>query len=132
MRVRLNSIVVDDQEKALKFCTEMLGFVKKTDIPVGGGRWITVVPPDERDGPELVLEPSGMDIATTYRRGLYAKGVPYTALASDDVQAEYEKLKAKGVVFQAPPSKVGDFPPMATFDDTCGNYIMMYEIERKG
>lgn len=131
MRVRLNSIVVDDQAKAVKFYTEKLGFTVKTDIPAGGARWITLVPPDERDGPELVLEPSGMDIATTYRRGLYAKGVPYTALASDNVQEEYEKLKARGVVFTSPPSKVPGFPPMATFDDTCGNYIMMYEIERK-
>lgn len=131
MRVRLNSIVVDDQAKAVKFYTEVLGFTVKTDIPAGGARWITVVPPDERDGPELVLEPSGMDIATTYRKGLYAKGVPYTALASDNVQEEYEKLKARGVVFTSPPSKVEGFPPMATFDDTCGNYIMMYEIEKK-
>jgi catechol 2,3-dioxygenase-like lactoylglutathione lyase family enzyme len=131
MRVRLNSIVVDDQEKALKFYTEVLGFVKKTDIPAGGGRWITVVPPDEPDGPELVLEPSGYDFATTYRRALYEKGIPYTALASDDVQAEYEALKAKGVEFTSAPSKVEGFPPMATFDDTCGNYIMMFEIEKK-
>jgi catechol 2,3-dioxygenase-like lactoylglutathione lyase family enzyme len=127
MRVRLNSIVVDDQEKAVKFYTETLGFVVKTDIPAGGGRWITVVPPDESDGPELVLEPSGYDFATAYRRTLYEKGIPYTALASDNVQAEYEALKAKGVVFTAPPSKVEGFPAMATFDDTCGNYIMMYE-----
>ncbi len=131
MRVRLNSIVVDDQEKALKFYTDVLGFVKKTDIPAGGGRWITVVPPDEPDGPELVLEPSGYDFATAYRRSLYERGIPFTALASDDVQAEYEKLQARGVVFQSPPSKVEGFPPIATFDDTCGNYIMMYEIEKK-
>jgi len=131
MRVRLNSIVVDDQEKALKFYTEVLGFVKKTDIPAGGARWITVVPSDEPDGPELVLEPSGYDFATTYRRALYEKGIPYTALASDDVQAEYERLKGRGVVFKSPPSAVPGFPAMATFDDTCGNYIMMYEIEKK-
>ena len=127
MRVRLNSIVVDDQDKAVKFYTEVLGFVVKTDIPAGGARWITVVPPDERDGPELVLEPSGFDFATTYRRALYGKGIPYTALASDDVRAEYEKLKARGVEFKSPPSKVPGFPAMATFDDTCGNYIMMFE-----
>ncbi len=130
MRVRLNSIVVDDQEKAVKFYTEVLGFEIKTDIPAGGARWITLVPPDERDGPELVLEPSGYDFATAYRRTLREKGIPYTALASDNVQAEYEKLKARGVVFQGPPTKVPGFPPMATFDDTCGNYIMMYEIDR--
>jgi catechol 2,3-dioxygenase-like lactoylglutathione lyase family enzyme len=127
MRVRLNSIVVDDQEKALKFYTEVLGFVKKTDIPAGGARWITVVPPDEPGGPELVLEPSGFDFATTYRRALYEKGIPFTALASDDVQAEYEKLKARGVIFQSPPSKVSGFPAMATFDDTCGNLIQILQ-----
>lgn len=131
MRVRLNSIVVDDQEKAVKFYTEVLGFVIKTDIPAGGARWITLVPPDERDGPELVLEPSGYDFATTYRRTLCEKGIPYTALASDNVQKEYEALKARGVVFTSPPSKVEGFPAMATFDDTCGNYIMMYDIEKK-
>jgi len=131
MRVRLNSIVVDDQDKAVKFYTEKLGFEIKTDIPAGGARWITLVPPDERDGPELVLEPSGYDFATAFRRTLREKGIPFTALASDDVQQEYEKLKSRGVVFTAPPSKVEGFPAMATFDDTCGNYIMMYEIERK-
>ena len=104
----------------------------KTDIPAGGARWITLVPPDERDGPELVLEPAGMDFATTYRRALREKGIPYTALASDDVQAEYEALKAKDVEFKSPPSKVPGFPAMATFDDTCGNYIMMFDIEKKG
>lgn len=130
MRVRLNSIVVDDQAKALKFYTEVLGFVVKTDIPAGGARWITVVPPDEPDGPELVLEPCGMDFAKTYRRALYDKGIPYTALASDNVQEEYEKLKANGVIFKSPPQKTpGGGPTIATFDDTCGNYIMMYEIE---
>lgn len=132
MRVRLNSIVVDDQEKAVKFYTEVLGFTVKTDIPAGGGRWITVVPPDEKDGPELVLEPSGYDFATAYRRTLREKGIPYTALASDNVQAEYEAMKAKGVVFTSPPNTAPGFPPVAIFDDTCGNYIMMYEIEKKG
>lgn len=131
MRVRLNSIVVDDQDKAVKFYTETLGFKVKTDIPAGGARWITLVPPDEPDGPELVLEPSGYGFATAYRKTLYEKGIPYTALASDDVQMEYESLKAHGVVFTSPPNNVEGFPKMATFDDTCGNYIMMYEIGKK-
>jgi predicted enzyme related to lactoylglutathione lyase len=128
MRVRLNSIVVDDQAAALKFYTEKLGFVVKIDIPAGGARWITVVPPDERDGPELLLEPTGMDFAKTYRQALYEKGIPYTMLASDDVQEEYEKLKAKGVEFKSPPQKTPGGPMIAIFDDTCGNYIVMYEI----
>lgn len=132
MRVRLESIVVDDQAKALKFYTETLGFAVKTDIPAGGARWLTVVPPDEPDGPELVLEPCGMDFAKAYRETLYEKGIPYTMLASDDVQQEYEKLKAKGVVFKMPSQQSpGGGPMIAIFDDTCGNYIVMYEVGKK-
>ncbi len=132
MRVRLESIVVDDQAKALKFYTEKLGFVVKADIPAGGARWITLVPPDEPDGPELLLEPCGLDIAKTYREKLYEMGIPFTMLASDNVQKEYETLIAKGVVFKMPPQlSPGDGPMMAIFDDTCGNYIVMYEIKKK-
>jgi catechol 2,3-dioxygenase-like lactoylglutathione lyase family enzyme len=131
MRVRLNSIVVDDQDKAVTFYTEKLGFVIKTDVPAGGARWITLVPPDEPDGPELVLEPSGYEFATAYRRTLFEKGIPFTALASDDVHAEYETLRAKGVVFTSPPNTAPGFPPMAIFNDTCGNYIMMYETAKQ-
>jgi uncharacterized glyoxalase superfamily protein PhnB len=132
MRVRLESIIVDDQAKALKFYTETLGFVVKTDIPAGGARWITVVPPDETNGPELLLEPIGMDFARTFQQTLYEKGIPLTMLASDNVQEEYEKLKAKGVVFKMPPQQSpGGGPMMTIFDDTCGNYIVMYEIGKK-
>jgi catechol 2,3-dioxygenase-like lactoylglutathione lyase family enzyme len=132
MRVRLESIIVDDQAKALKFYTEKLGFVVKTDIPAGGARWITVVPPDEPDGPELLLEPIGMDFAKTFQQTLYEKGIPLTMLASDSVQQEYEALKAKGVAFKMPPQQSpGGGPTMAIFDDTCGNYIVMYEIGKK-
>lgn len=131
MRVRLESILVEDQGKALKFYTEVLGFMVKTDIPAGGARWITLVPPDEPDGPELLLEPCGMDFAKTYKSTLYEKGIPFTMLASDNVQDEYEKLKAKGVVFKSPPQTTPGGPLIAIFDDTCGNYIVMYEIEKK-
>lgn len=132
MRVRLESIIVDDQAKALKFYTEKLGFTVKTDIPAGGARWITVVPPDEPDGPELLLEPIGMDFAKTFQQALYEKGIPLTMLASDSVQEEYEELKAKGVAFKMPPTQSpGGGPMIAIFDDTCGNYIMMYEIKKK-
>lgn len=132
MRVRLESIVVDDQAKALKFYTETLGFTVKTDIPAGGARWITIVPPDETDGPELLLEPCGLDIAKTYREALYKMGIPFTMLASDDVQKEHDAMKAKGVVFKMPPQQSpGGGPTIAVFDDTCGNYIMMYEIGKK-
>lgn len=132
MRVRLESIVVDDQAKALKFYTETLGFTVKIDIPAGGARWITLVPPDEPDGPELLLEPCGLDIAKTYRKALYEQGIPFTMLASDNVQKEYEAMKAKGVVFKMPPQpSPGGRPTIAIFDDTCGNYIVMYEIGKK-
>jgi catechol 2,3-dioxygenase-like lactoylglutathione lyase family enzyme len=132
MRVRLESIVVDDQAKALKFYTETLGFVVKTNIPAGGARWITLVPPDETDGPELLLEPCGLDIAKTYREKLYEMGIPFTMLASDNVQHEHDAMKAKGVAFKMPPQQApGDGPMMAIFDDTCGNYIVMYEIKKK-
>jgi len=132
MRVRLESIIVDDQAKALKFYTEKVGFVVKTDIPAGGARWITVVPPDEPEGPELLLEPIGMDFAKNLQQALYEKGIPLTMLASDNVQQEYETLKAKGVVFKMPPQQSpGGGPMIAVFDDTCGNYIMMYEIGKK-
>lgn len=132
MRVRLESIIVDDQAKALKFYTEKLGFNVKTDIPAGGARWITVVPAGEPDGPELLLEPIGMEFAKTFQQALYEKGIPLTMLASDNVQQEYEELKAKGVAFKMPPMpSPGDGPMIAVFDDTCGNYIMMYEIKKK-
>ncbi len=106
MRVRLESIVVDDQDHARKFYTEVLAFKVKTDIPAGGGRWITLVPPDEPDGPELLLEPCGLDIAKTYRKALYEQGIPFTMLASDNVQKEYDALIAKGVVFKMPPQSL--------------------------
>ncbi len=131
MRIRLESIVVDDQAHALNFYTETLGFKVKTDIPAGGARWITLVPPDEPDGAELLLEPCGLEIAKTYREKLYGSGIPFTMLASDNVQAEYEKLKDRGVAFKMPPQESpGGGPTIAVFDDTCGNYIMMYEIEK--
>ena len=128
----MESIIVNDQTKALAFYTEKLGFVVKTNIPAGGARWITVVPPDETDGPELLLEPIGMDFAKTFQQTLYEKGIPLTRLASDNVPEEYEKLKTKGVAFKSPPQQSpGGGPMMAIFDDTCGNYIVMYEIGTK-
>lgn len=132
MRIRLESIVVDDLAHAVKFYTETLGFKVKTDIPLGGGaRWITVVPPDEPDGPELLLEPCGLASAKTYRESLYESGIPFTMLASDNVRAEHETLKAKGVAFKMLPQQApGGGPVIAVFDDSCGNYIMMYEIEQ--
>jgi hypothetical protein len=127
LRVMVTSILVDNQGKAEKFYTEKLGFQKKHDIPVHGARWLTVVSPADPDGTEIVLEPMGFDFAKTYQKALYDHGVPLTALGCDNVEAEYERLKARGVKFKSPPSKQGKFPANAVFDDTCGNYVMISE-----
>jgi catechol 2,3-dioxygenase-like lactoylglutathione lyase family enzyme len=126
MRVSLTSVVVDDQDKALKFYTETLGFVKKQDFPAGGARWITLVSPEGHDDVELALEPCGFDFARDYKKALYDKGIPFTAFASRDLRAEYERLKAKGVQFRSEPKQMGAVL-VATFDDTCGNLIQLFE-----
>lgn len=126
MRVAITSVVVDDQEKALQFYTETLGFVKKQDFPAGGARWITLVSPEGHDDVEVALEPCGFDFARDYKKALYDKGIPFTAFASRDLAAEYERLKAKGVQFRSEPKKMDGFH-VVTFDDTCGNFIQLFE-----
>lgn len=126
MRIKLNSVIVRDQEHALRFYTEVLGFIKKTEIPAGNYRWLTVVSPDEQDGAELVLEPNAHPAAATYQTALFETGTPLTAFAVDDVQGEVEKLKALGVKFSIDPTDVGT-AIIAVFDDTCGNYIQVYQ-----
>ncbi len=126
MRIRLNSILVDDQDKALGFYTDKLGFVKKTEIPMGEYRWLTVVSPDDPDGAELVLEPNVFPAAATYQQALYEAGIPCTALASADVHAEYKQLVARGVKFTAEPAEAGG-TVLAVFDDTCGNLVQIYQ-----
>jgi catechol 2,3-dioxygenase-like lactoylglutathione lyase family enzyme len=126
MRVSLTSVVVDDQDKALKFYTETLGFVKKQDFPAGGARCITMVSPEGHDAVELALEPCGFDFARDFKNALYEKGIPFTAFASRDLRAEYERLKAKGVQFRGEPKQIGPVL-VATFDDTCGNLIQLFE-----
>ena len=96
MRINLASVLVDDQEKALRFYTEILGFVKKTDVPVGEARWLTVVSPDAPDGTELLLEPDGHPAAKPFKQALVDDGIPYTSFAVDDVKAEYDRLRAPG------------------------------------
>lgn len=126
MRIKLNSILVDDQERALKFYTDILGFVKKHDVPVGEYRWITVVSPEGPDDLELVLEPNSNPAAKTYQKALFDQGIPATALESSDIAAEFERLKARGVVFTKEPKHAG--PVMiAVFSDTCGNLIQIYQ-----
>ncbi|TFG94232.1 MAG: VOC family protein [Calditrichales bacterium] len=125
MKIKLNSVYVDDQDKALRFYTEILGFVKKFDIPLGEFRWITVVSPEEPDGTELVLEPSN-PAATIFKKSLLAQGIPLTAFAVDDIQKEFDRLKNLGVEFAAPPAAMGPVT-IAVFNDTCGNLIQIYQ-----
>jgi catechol 2,3-dioxygenase-like lactoylglutathione lyase family enzyme len=124
MRINVASVLVDDQQKALRFYTDVLGFVKKTDIPIGGASWLTVVSPEHPDGVELLLEPDGHPAARPFKEALVSDGIPFTSFAVDDVPAEYERLQGLGVTFTQPPTAMG---PMTTadFDDTCGNLIQI-------
>ena len=124
MRINLASVLVDDQAKALRFYTEILGFLKKTDVPVGEARWLTVVSPDAPDGTELVLEPDGHPAAKPFKQALVEDGIPYTSFGVTDCQAEYERLKELGVEFTQPPTQMGPVTT-AVFDDTCGNLIQI-------
>ena len=126
MRVSLSSILVDDQEKALKFYTEKLGFVKKTDMPVGDFRWLTVVSPNGPEGIELVLEPMAFQPARVYQKALFEAGIPLTAFISDDIQGEYDLLKQRGVSFRSEPQKMGTITSVL-FEDTCGNLINLVQ-----
>ncbi|HKP98830.1 MAG TPA: VOC family protein [Actinomycetes bacterium] len=128
MRIYVTSVLVDDQEKALAFYTDALGFVKKTDIPVGGGaRWLTVVAPDAPQGPELLLEPDGHPAAKPFKAALAADGIPVTSFAVDDVQAEFQRLSGLGVRFTQEPLEMGGVTT-AVFDDTCGNLIQIVKV----
>lgn len=126
MKIKLSSVFVDDQEKALKFYTEVLGFAKKNDIPLGDARWLTVVSPEAPDEVELVLEPNGNPAAQIYQKALHSQGIPMTAFASGNIAKEYERLLKLGVTFTMPPTKTGPVT-IAVFDDTCGNLIQIYE-----
>ncbi|TDE32416.1 VOC family protein [Actinomadura sp. 6K520] len=126
MRIDLASVLVDDQEKALRFYTDVLGFVKKQDIPMGEARWLTVVSPQAPDGTELVLEPSGHPAAKPYKEALVADGIPFTSFTVDDVKAEYERLRGLGVRFVQEPTDMGAVTT-AVLDDTCGNLIQLHQ-----
>jgi catechol 2,3-dioxygenase-like lactoylglutathione lyase family enzyme len=128
MRIKLNSIHVDDQDKALRFYTEVLGFRTKHDIPLGGPRWITVVSPEGPDDLELVLEPNAHPAARAYQEGLLADGIPVTAFEVDDVDAEYDRLRAKEVTFTKEPTDAGPVK-LAILSDTCGNLIQLYQVK---
>ncbi len=124
MKIVLTSVLVDDQDKALKFYTEVLGFAKKTEIPMGEFRWLTVVAPGHENGVELVLEPDGHPAARPFKQALVADGIPFTSFGVDDVHSEYERLQAAGVRFTQPPVAMGPVTT-AVFDDTCGNLIQI-------
>ncbi|MGW7280756.1 VOC family protein [Streptomyces sp. NPDC054844] len=125
MKIHLTSVFVEDQVKALRFYTEVLGFVKKHDVPVGErDRWLTVVSPDEPGGVELLLEPAGHPAVKAYRDALVEDGIPLAQFAVDDVQAEYERLRGLGVHFTQEPLEMGPVTT-AVFDDTCGNLIQI-------
>lgn len=126
MRIALTSVYVDDQAKALAFYTDVLGFVKKQDIPLGESRWLTVVSPDDPDGTELLLEPDGHPAARPFKEALVNDGIPFTSFGVDDVHAEFERLEGLGVRFTQPPVQMGPVT-MAVFDDTCGNLIQIAE-----
>jgi catechol 2,3-dioxygenase-like lactoylglutathione lyase family enzyme len=124
MRIYVTSVLVDDQEKALRFYTDVLGFVKKTDIPMGEARWLTLVSPDAPDGTQLLLEPDSHPAAGPFKAALAADGIPVTSFAVDDVQAEFERLRGLGVRFTQEPVDMGGVTT-AVLDDTCGNLIQL-------
>ena len=126
MKIKLTSVLVDDQAKALAFYTDVLGFVKKADVPVGEYRWITVVAAG-RDDLELALEPNANPAAQTFPKAMFDQGIPLTSFEVDDIQAEHARLKARGVVFKRDPMRAG--PVMiAMFADTCGNLIQLHQL----
>ncbi|MEU4204821.1 VOC family protein [Streptomyces sp. NPDC045456] len=125
MRIHVTSVFVDDQAKALRFYTDVLGFVKKHDVPLGEeARWLTVVSPEDPDGTELLLEPSGHPAVQPYKTALVQDGIPAASFAVDDVKAEFERLRALGVTFTQEPLEMGPVTT-AVLDDTCGNLIQI-------
>ncbi len=127
MKIDFTSIMVDDQDKAEQFYTEVLGFQKKVDVPVGEFRWITLVSPVAPDGVQLVLEPNENPVGKAFQLGIYEQGIPATAFTVDDVQQEYERLSGLGVRFTTP-TTTEDWGSMAVFDDTVGNLIQIQQI----
>ncbi|GAB2755955.1 VOC family protein [Streptomyces bullii] len=128
MRIHLTSVFVDDQERAQRFYTDVLGFVTKHDVPMGRDRWLTVVSPEDPDGTELLLEPSGHPAVQPYKTALVEDGIPAASFAVDDVRAEYERLRGLGVRFTQEPLETGAVTT-AVFDDTCGNLIQIVHSE---
>jgi catechol 2,3-dioxygenase-like lactoylglutathione lyase family enzyme len=124
MRITLTSVFVDDQDRALRFYTEVLGFVKKTEVPLGEHKWLTVASAEEPDGVQLLLEPSDHPAVSPFKEALVSDGIPAAQFAVDDVQAEYERLRKLDVVFTQEPTSMGPVTT-AVLDDTCGNLIQL-------
>jgi catechol 2,3-dioxygenase-like lactoylglutathione lyase family enzyme len=126
LRITVTSVFVHDQDEALAFYTEVLGFRKKTEIPLGEAKWLTVVSPEAPDGVELLLEPNSNPAAKTYQKAIFDQGIPATTFAVDDIEREYERLTGRGVRFTMKPTKAGP-ATLAVFDDTCGNLIQLHQ-----
>jgi len=126
IKIHLTSVPVQNQEHAEAFYTQVLGFVKKTDVPVGEHRWLTVVSAEEQSGVELLLEPMAFEPARVYQKALKEAGIPWTAFAVNDLNAEYQRLTGLGVQFSVPPQDMGAVM-IAVFDDTCGNYLQLVQ-----
>lgn len=126
MQITFTSVLVEDQSNALHFYTNVLGFVKKSDIPLGPFRWLTVSSPEGADGVELVLEPIGFPPAQTYQKALFDAGIPITAFITSDIHAEYRRLKDAGVKFRGEPQRIGTITAVL-FEDTCGNLINLVQ-----
>ena len=129
MKIKVTSVYVDDQEKALRFYTEVLGFVKKTDFSQGPFRWLTVASPEDPDGAELQLALNNNPPAKTYQQALFQQGQPAAMFFTDDVQADYERMKARGAEFTMPPKDV-TASKIAMLNDTCGNLIQVTQLMR--
>lgn len=127
MRINLTSVLVDDQTRALQFYTEVLGFQLKHDVPLGVDRWLTVVSPQDPEGTELLLEPSGHPAAKPFKDALVADGIPFTSFAVDDLAAEYQRMVTLGVRFTQEPTAMGPVIT-AVLDDTCGNLIQLTQF----
>lgn len=126
IRVKLMSIIVNDQKRARTFYTEKLGFAIKHDIPIGEASWLTLVAPDDPDGVELLLEPAGLPAAAELQKALYRDGIPLAQLYTSDIKAEYARLKERGVALKHEPKPMGPIT-FTDFDDTCGNFIRLVE-----
>lgn len=127
MKIKLTSVFVDDQDKALAFYTGVLGFVKKQDFPVGQFKWLTVASPEEPDGVELLLEPNDNPAAATFQQAVFQQGISLASFFVEDIQVEFERMKALGVRFTMEPTSMGP-TTVAMFDDTCGNLIQLVQV----